>query len=70
MDEINSFFNFNKPPKRTVVSAGTTCGRIKPSNEKKGIQPRTKLENNSNYAFEYELEHQCQLMKVIYDKSN
>lgn len=64
MDEIDDFFNRNKPVVRKTISGGTTNGRIKSD---RPIKPNRSDEfaSTSKYAEPHVAENQQLLMEVI-----
>lgn len=64
MDEIDDFFNRDKPVVRKKISGGTTNGRIKIDVPKK-TNRSDEFASTSQYAEPHIAENQQQLMEVI-----
>lgn len=64
MDDIDDFFNRNKPVVRKKISGGTTNGRIKIDAAKKPNRS-DEFASTSQYAEPHIAENQQQLMDVI-----
>lgn len=65
MDEVDDFFNRNKPLVRKQISGGTTNGRIKIETPKKPTR-RDDFASTSQYADPHIAENQQQLLEVIF----
>lgn len=65
MDDIDAFFNRNKPFARKQISGGTTNGRIKIETPRKPARSDD-FANTSKYAEQHVAENQQQLLDVSF----